>query len=102
MTLLPRLLSHRAAFYAPRLLCSASENLSDQSLLRLIIDQQVPSFFVCCLIGNIMNFVMAWKISDLRTIKPTLIQGLVALGTFVEVMLNLIRFLIDSEKFDPP
>ena len=42
------------------------------------------------------------KISDLRTIKPTLIQGLVALGTFVEVMLNLIRFLIDSEKFDPP
>ena len=59
MTLLPRLLSHRAAFYALRLLCSASENLSDQFLLRLIIDQQVPSFFVCRLIGNIKNFVMA-------------------------------------------
>ena len=101
MTLLPRLLSHRAAFYALRLLCSASENLSDQSLLRLIIDQQVL-FFRLLPYWQHYELRHGMKISDLRTIKPTLIQGLVALGTFVEVMLNLIRFLIDSEKFDPP
>ena len=37
------------------------------------------------------------NICDLQTIKPTLIKGLVA-----QEMPNLIRFPIDSKKFDPP
>ena len=42
------------------------------------------------------------KICDLQTIKPALIQGLVARETFVKEMLNLSRFPINSKKFDLP